>query len=582
MSETPPSLWKRPWNSPARVLAWFALLVGATFPLLCGIALLTGQHTRSPGWVLTALLASVVLSVVVAALFFFLRWLWSWKNLLRFLFVILCLITIVALFYAEENWRGKHAWQTYRAQLEAKGEKFSLAALAPPPVPDDRNLALAPLLRPATDFTQGANGVVWHDTNGLARLESISTQLFPGRFTNDHLVLGSLEKGTFADLPACAAFYRGNTNYPQAPADASPAETILVALGRFAPEFQQLREAAAARPDCRFPTHYDVEPPWSILLPHLARMKALTTFTHVRAVAELQAGRSADAFDDLKLGLRFSDSLKGEPLLISHLVRIATLTINLQTLREGLLRHAWTDPQLAELATHLASEDLLTDYELAMRGERALETGGVEFLGRQGFRTNPFDYLGSDDESPGPPFCGNAFPSGWFYQNMLTMARAFEDFALPVVDARNHRVFPDVGEKGTRAVNQMRTGPYTIIAKMLLPALGKAVSRSAQIQTYVDAGHVASALERFRLAGGKLPDALTTLTPALLAKVPADVIDGKPLRYRLRDEGGYLLYSLGWNQTDDGGQLAWTEHGKEKPSVDVIKGDWVWSMPGSR
>ncbi len=582
MSETPPSVWKRPWNSPARVLAWFALLAGTTFPLLCGIAFLTDQNARGRDIVLTALLGSVVLPVVVAALFLFIRWLWSWKNFLRFLFVVLCLITIVALFYAEENWRGKYAWQTYRAQLETKGEKLDLAALAPAPVPDDRNFALAPLLRPATDFSQGTNGVVWHDTNGLARLESISAQLLPGRFTNDHLVLGSLEKGTFADLPACAAFYRSNTNYPQAAADATPAETILVALGRFAPEFQQSREAADARPDCRFPTHYDMEPPWSILLPHLARMKALTTFTHVRALAELEAGRPAEAFDDLKLGLRFSDSLKGEPLLISHLVRVATLTINLQTLREGLLRHAWTDRQLAELATHLASEDLLAEYELAMRGKRALGTGGLEFLSRQGFRTNPFDYLGSDDESSCTPCCGNAFPSGWFDQNMLTIARAFEDFTLPVVDARNHRVFPDVGEKGIRAVSQMRTGPYTIVAKILLPALGKAVPRSARMQTYVDEGHVASALERFRLANGKLPNALPTLTPALLTKVPTDVIDGKPLRYRLRGEGGYIIYSLGWDQTDDGGQLAWTEHEKGKPNVDVIKGDWVWLMPGPR
>ncbi len=40
----------------------------------------------------------------------------------------------------------------------------------------------------------------------------------------------------------------------------------------------------------------------------------------------------------------------------------------------------------------------------------------------------------------------------------------------------------------------------------------------------------------------------------------------------------YVIYSVGWNKTDDGGEVAWTK-GKE-PSADATKGDWVWQMPG--
>ena len=582
MSETPPNIWKRPWKGPAKVLAWFGLLVAASFVALYCIALLTAKNASAPELTSMALAVSLVLAGLVTAGFFFVRWLCSWRNFRRFLFVVTCLVTLVALFYAQENWRGRRAWQNYRRECEARGEKFSLAALAPRAVPDEKNFALTPLLKPAMDFTQGPNGTVWHDTNGVARLERISAELAPARYTNDHLVLGSVEKGTFANLSACAEFYRGNTNYPQAPGSASASDTILVALGRFGSELDELREAAATRPYSRFAIPYDYEPPWGILIPHLARVKGLTTLTHVRAMAELEAGGPVEAFADLNLGLRLSDCIDQEPLLIDHLVRVASMAINLQTIREGLVRHTWTDAQLAELEKHLASVHLLAEYLLAMRGERALETQGMDYLRRQGFRTNPMDYLGSEDgasaSTPGLPF--NPMPAGWYYQNMLTGSRMFDKFTFPAVDAQAHRVFPQVSEAGARALQEMRTGPYTLFVKLLFPALGRAVQRSARMQTYVDAARVACALERYRLAKGRLPDTLEELIPGFVSRLPNDVIDGKSLRYRHAADGSYVLYSVGWNQTDEGGKVAWSDRNREKPAVDITEGDWVWSLPG--
>jgi hypothetical protein len=313
------------------------------------------------------------------------------------------------------------------------------------------------------------------------------------------------------------------------------------------------------------------------LLPHLARMKGLTMLTQVRATAELEAGRSAEALEDLKLGLRFSDSIRDEPILIDHLVRVATLAINLQSIREGLIRHAWSDTQLIELETYLASVDVLAEYKLAMRGERALCVAGVDYLRRQGLRGEPMYYLGNED---GGSFCAPGLslaPGGWFYQNMLIISRMHQDFTRPAVDERAHRVFPDLSADGERALQKMRTGPYTIFAKLLLPALEKAVRRSARMQTYADATRVGCALERYLLANGKFPDTLEPLAPRFIESIPNDVIDGKPLRYRRHSDGGYVLYSVGWNQTDDGGVLAWTKD-KKQTSVDVTQGDWVWQM----
>jgi len=577
MDQKPLSIWKRPWRGPAQLLAWFGLFAIATFVVFFCIGLLAARDTSVAETALSAFLASLVLSVLAGVGLLCIRLLCNWRNLRRLLFVVACLITLVALAYAEENWRGKHAWQKYRRQWEAKGEKFDLAALVPPAVPDEKNFALAPLLKPLMDFTRETSGVVWRDTNGLARIEGISANISPHRDRNNDLVYGSVEKGTFADLKACAEFYRGNTNYPQAASSATAAETILAALGRFDLEIKELREAAASRPLSRFPIHYDEEPPWGILLRHLARIKGLTILTYVRATAELEAGHPAEAFEDLKLGLRFSDSITNEPFLIDQLVRIASLGIDLQTVREGLVRHAWTGPQLAEMETYLSSLNLLAEYKFAMRGERALGTANLDYIRRQGFRADPMDYMDDEGRARNAGSSLKAIPGGWYYQNMLGLCRLHEQFTLPAVDEQTHRVFPQVSENFDSTISKMRRGPYTIFAVLLFPALEPAAAKSARMQAYVDSARVACALERYRLANSKLPDTLDALGPPFITTVPNDIIDGKLLRYRPGSNGGYVLYSIGWNQTDDGGEIAWVK-GKKDSTVDATSGDWVWKM----
>ena len=53
---------------------------------------------------------------------------------------------VVALLYAKANWYGKSAWETYKAELEAKGETFDINKFIPPPVPDDQNILKTPIM----------------------------------------------------------------------------------------------------------------------------------------------------------------------------------------------------------------------------------------------------------------------------------------------------------------------------------------------------------------------------------------------------------------------------------------------------
>src|SRR5438045_2854688 len=69
------------------------------------------------------------------------------RRKLRGLILIgICLLAIIPAFYIEENVRGKWTWEKLKREWEAKGEKFDAGSLIPPPVPDDQNFALTPIV----------------------------------------------------------------------------------------------------------------------------------------------------------------------------------------------------------------------------------------------------------------------------------------------------------------------------------------------------------------------------------------------------------------------------------------------------
>ena len=72
--------------------------------------------------------------------------------------------------------------------------------------------------------------------------------------------------------------------------------------------------------------------------------------------------------------------------------------------------------------------------------------------------------------------------------------------------------------------------------------------------------------------GGQLPKALEELVPAYLPELPADpfALNGQTFRYRI-EKDRWLIWSLGPNRKDDGGQCNWVRiDEKDKPDTDVI------------
>jgi len=108
-----------------------------------------------------------------------------------------------------------------------------------------------------------------------------------------------------------------------------------------------------------------------------------------------------------------------------------------------------------------------------------------------------------------------------------------------------------------------------------MPVLTFAEQKFGYAQSAVDLARVAGALERYRLAHGEYPAALAAVTPTFIGALPHDVVGGEPLKYRRTEDGRFVLYSIGWNETDDGGKMALKQDGRP----DNEHGDWVWQYP---
>jgi hypothetical protein len=114
---------------------------------------------------------------------------------------------------------------------------------------------------------------------------------------------------------------------------------------------------------------------------------------------------------------------------------------------------------------------------------------------------------------------------------------------------------------------------------MMLPAIGSAV-RSRDLLELEELGlRTMVAIERHRLAHGTLPADLAALVPELLDELPIDpfATARRPLTYRVLPEAdeqgrGYLLYSVGGDETDnDGAAGDWgTAVRGRDPGLDLI------------
>jgi hypothetical protein len=500
----------------------------------------------------------------------------TWRLMRKVLFVLAASITLAALFIAEEDWRGARAWANYKRTMEAKGDHFDAARLIPATVPDDENFAKTPFLAAAFALPPGDSNLPFKgETNkfgdGYYAAANAWTNISPPWFDlpvkfRPHPL--EWDYGMAENLNAWAAVIQGTNAVAGAAEVTDPiraANIILDNLKGCDPTLAELY-SAATRPYCRFNIAYEQwnQPPdIEMMMGHYVQAKWLVRFLTLHAKAEMVSGHSDEALKDLGVLFRFDDGLKDEPLLISQLVRLACTSVMLQSVGEGLAEHRWSEAQLEVLQERLRKTDLLASTVLAFHGERDI-------------CFNPhFDH-------------GSFGVRGWGWMEQLNLNRAFNETVLPRLDLSQREISPSVNHsmdlafqrsyeaKGFSAVLHAVLH-HDIMASMTLPAYAHVGEKVAFAQSEVDMAMLACALERFRLAQGQYPDTLEALVPRFAAALPQDIINGQPLKYRRLENGRFILYSVGWNEKDDGGVVAATKG--TTPRQDQLQGDWVFQYP---
>ena len=544
------------------------------------------------------------------SVFRFCQSLFSRRVLRRIIIVLVWTATLMALLYGEEHWRGRRAWNKFRQELESRGEQLDLKAFIPKTVPDEQNFAATPFIRSwferttnseqqsvfidpwKDDFAQ-ADKLVLNQKLDENRRHFVDLTAWAAAFDAVHSAKSELsdEKAVFRaryglkkgeDVPTPPGAHQEFLSMDrdlQTRSQAAPA--VLEGLKSSAAPLAELG-IASQRPFARYPIIYNLDNPWAILLPHLAHMKGVCRRLELRACAELTTGENAKALDDVKLMLYLADSLKEEPFLISYLVRLSCLQLATRAVWEGLAEQRWSEAQLQELEGRFQQYDLLADVKLPLATEQAAGVLTVDLLARGKYNLSDLGDFGNQQPSGDaglPGLVCKFVPRGWFYLEQLNYCRFYQLQLDGTFDAGKKRISPErIEANGFELQRELYPHRWAmllhhrIIAALLLPALNKVNRSTARAQTALDQAAIACGLERCRLANGQFPEKLELLASRFTARLPTDALTGEPYKYRRTEDGQFVLYSIGWDEKDDGGTPG-------KALFDEKQGDWVWRYP---
>jgi len=444
------------------------------------------------------------------------------------------LIALILIFYAEEDWRGKRAWENCKRELEAKGEILDWNKFIPPPVPDDQNFFAASKMQEW--FVED-----WHsNTNELADcLQSANKDLTQSAGAATNLIV-----------------------------TAEDAKKYLAWSDQFKPNFDLIREALKL-PYARMDGDY--RDPLIIPIPNFVTVRTFTQVLSQRIHCYLLLGQSEKALNELTLLNNSRRMLEAAPTgqpttLVAAMVNVAVVGLYANTIAEDFEKSHWNQSQLATLQNQLEQINLISVFNKSQKSEAADLNHVLANL----FRKYPNDpSLWWDLRHLKFPWI-NWMPRGWIYQNMVTAAKLkykqSENF-----DLESETIFPKNVTSQKRQDDQLAKSPspYSFLVGMIgFVHIDKALQTLTYNQTLVNEAQIACALERYKLANGNYPETLDALAPQFIEKIPHDIIGGEPLHYHRADDGKFILYSVGWNEKDDGGTPGTLQN--------VNQGDWVW------
>jgi hypothetical protein len=316
----------------------------------------------------------------------------------------------------------------------------------------------------------------------------------------------------------------------------------------------ELLHAGAAIEHCRYPI--DLSAGFETKVPNLSEIRTGVFLLKLEAILHAENGDGKLAVRSAKSCFGIARSLAKEPVTISQLVRAACQNVAVTIIEYCINRIELTDEQLVELIDCVQNSERISDMSCAFVGERCM---GISFFKAPG-SMNPDSF----DGIPVRPILE--------LYKAVGLADADEIIYLDLMEGyiKSDQLPFHKRQDAVKAINARleSTSKIHILLYTFMPSLLRITTIELRNIAQMRTARVALAIERYRLAAGKLPDALTDLVPAYLDAVPTDPFDGKEMRYK-KLEAGFVVYSIGEDLSDDGGKEKPPRRTKESPNWDV-------------
>lgn len=311
----------------------------------------------------------------------------------------------------------------------------------------------------------------------------------------------------------------------------------------------------------RFPV--DMRAGLAVELEHLTGIRTLARLLSLHVVRLLMEQQCPAATEALIAQLRLSALMQQEPVLISHLVHVALGELAVERIRYTLQNMDISEVELGRLQQALNEfPDPLKSLKRAIIGERTMALSYMERMAL------PLEIVQSTStpqklDAWARALAGRAL--GLTKVNEVVMARAynilFEGIDTPMHTAASEAAFDQKLEKASE---------QSVLAAILIPAMSRVIDAPLRLEAGLDMAKAAVAIERYRLAAGKLPSSLEDLVPTYFNEVPHDVFTDNPIQYRPQKGQAYLLYSWGQDREDDGGTALNEQGRRDSRLADVV------------
>jgi len=323
-----------------------------------------------------------------------------------------------------------------------------------------------------------------------------------------------------------------------------------------------------------------------ILMPHLSEFRRLVYSLRSRAYLHAEGGRYEDAFDDVRVCYRFGQHLKGDKTLVEQLVGIAIEALAVQTLRGILSEHQMDSATLTKLQEDfeqvIADEDFtmslkfekLAKYDAIQRcftedrlGSGHLSLDGLRLLGSV-TDSEMFEFILEGKHWTAPLHILFTHPNKQETREMVDRFCAFWEQIAGKSPAQLRSENIEVGRQARELVKG------NILLVMLAPAYSRVIEISYRLPADVGSTLTIIAILRYKQDIGSYPENLNEMvTAGYLKELPMDPWSDKPLVYKKMDDD-FILYSVGPNFIDDGGEVYRDNKGRVRPWGD--EGDAVF------